>query len=116
VGARGRVIILNALPPNALPKARVRLDMEPVDIVELGHRLHEWLARGYELVHYVRHEATLRVISRELGIPLPEPNSDLYTYRDGDVLVIVTLKNPLRGREVQQVNIGDLEFWVVTVL
>jgi len=115
--ARGRIVMLNALPLNALPRSHLRLDILPVNIVELGHWLHKRLAEGYRLVHFIRHEATLRALRRELGIPLPlEPNSGLYQYQNGDVLVVVTLRNPPRGQEVAQVNVSDLEIWIVTVL
>jgi len=114
---RGRVVFLNALPLNALPRRHVSLDVLPVNIVELGHWIHARLAEGYEIVHFIRHEATLRALRREPGIPLPlEPNAGLYTYQPGDVVVVVTLRAPQRGQEVQQVSVDDLEAWIVTVL
>ena len=113
---RGRVVILNALPLNALPRAHIRLDVLPVNIVDLGHWIHRRLAEGFEIVHFVRHQATIQALRRELGIPLPEPNAGLYQYTPGDILVVVTLRAPVRGQEQQQINISDLETWIVTVL
>ena len=114
---RGRIVILNALPLNALPRAHIRLDMLPVNIVDLGHWIHRRLAEGFEIVHFVRHQATIQALRRELGIPLPlEPNAGLYQYTLGDILVVVTLRAPVRGQEQAQVRIEDLEFWIVTVL
>ncbi|MFZ8811164.1 MAG: hypothetical protein ACO2PN_24050 [Pyrobaculum sp.] len=115
-GARGRIVMLNAFPLNALPRRRTQVDILPVDIVELGRWLHRRLAEGYELIHFVRHEATLQALRRELGIPLPEPNAGLYTYRDGDIMIVVTLKAPQRGQEQTQVRVEDLEFWIVSVV
>jgi hypothetical protein len=108
---------LNALPPNALPRRHIQLDMIPVNIVDLAHWLHRRLQEGYQLIHYIRHPATLRALVNALHVPLPlEPNSGLYQYEPGDVIVVVTLRSPVRGQEQQQVNIDDLEFWIVTVL
>jgi hypothetical protein len=114
---RGRIVLLNALPLNALPRAHLQIRIQPVDIIGLGRWLHERLAEGYELIHYVRHQATLQTLRRELGIPLPlEPNAGLYQYVPGDMLVVVTLRSPARGQEVQQISPQDLEAWIVTVL
>jgi hypothetical protein len=93
------------------------VDILPVGIVELAHWLHRRLAEGYQLIHYIRHEATLRALYNTLHIPLPlEPNAGLYQYAPGDVIVVVTLRSPVRGQEVSQVRPEDLETWIVTVL
>ena len=113
--ARGRVIILNALPLNAF-RGPVRLDVLPVGINDLATWIQRRLQEGYEVVHYVRHPATITVL-RSLGIPLSEqPNAGLYTYQPNDVVVVVTLRAPQRGQEQAQVSVSDLEAWVVTVL
>jgi hypothetical protein len=114
--ARGRVVILNALPLNALPRRHLRLDVLPVNISDLAAWIQRRVAEGYTIEHYIRHGATIQAL-RAVGIPLSEqPNSGLYSYSHGDILVVVTLRNPPRGQEVQQVNISDLETWIVTVL
>jgi len=66
--------------------------------------------------HYIRHNATIQAL-RSLGIPLSEtPNAGLYSYSPGDVIVVVTLRNPARGQEVSQIAPQDLESWIVTAL
>jgi hypothetical protein len=114
---RGRIIFLNALPLNALPRSHIRLDVLPVgNINELTQWVQRRLSEGYELVHFIRHGATIAAL-RSLGIPLSEqPNSGLYNYSHGDVIVVVTLRTPQRGQEQQQVSPQDLEAWIVTVL
>jgi hypothetical protein len=113
---RGRAVVLNALPPNALPRRHLQLDMIPVSISDLATWVQRRLQEGWQLIHFIRHPATIQAL-RAAGVPLPEqPNAGLYTYQSGDVLVIVTLRSPPRGQEVQQVNVSDLEFWIVTVL
>ena len=116
VAPRGRVIFLNALPLNSLPRRHIQVDILPVSLQELAQWINRRLQEGYVVEHYIRHAATIATL-RSLGIPLNEqPNSGLYTYQPNDILVVVTLRNPPRGQEVQQVNINDLEVWIVTML
>ena len=114
---RGRIIILNALPLNALPRHHIRLDVLPVsNLNELATWVQKRVAEGYVVEHYIRHGATIQAL-RSLGIPLSEtPNAGLYSYSPGDVIVVVTLRSPARGQEVAQVSPQDLEAWIVAVL
>ena len=114
--ARGRVIFLNALPLNSLPRRHMQVDILPVSLQELAQWINRRLQEGYIVEHYIRHAATIAML-RSLGIPLNEqPNSGLYSYDAGDIIVVVSLRSPVRGQEQQHVNISDLEAWVVTVL
>jgi len=112
-----RIVFLNAMPLNSLPRSHIRLDVLPVsNINELATWTQRRLREGWQLIHYIRHPATIQAL-RQLGIPLPEqPNSGLYTYDAGDIIVVVSLRSPTRGQEVQQVRPEDLETWIVTVL
>jgi len=112
-----RIVFLNAMPLNSLPRSHLRLDVLPVgNINELAAWVQRRPAEGFQLIHYIRHTATIQAL-RSAGVPLSEqPNAGLYTYDAGDILVVVTLRNPSRGQEVQQVNISDLEAWIVAVL
>jgi hypothetical protein len=114
---RGRIVFLNALPLNALPRSHLRLDILPVaNLNELTQWTQRRLQEGYELMHFIRHSATIAAL-RVAGIPLSEqPNSGLYSYSPGDVIVVVTLRTPQRGQETQQVSPQDLEFWVAAVI
>ncbi len=114
--ARGRVVLLNALPLNALPHRHLQLDILPVSINDLAQWVQRRVGEGYEIVHYIRHPATIQAL-RQAGIPLSEqPNSGLYQYAPNDVLVVVALRAPQRGQEAVQVSPQDLEAWIVTVL
>ena len=110
---RGRIVILNALPLNAFNARSVHLEVTRIDIASLATWVNERLAEGYTLTHYIRHPATVQVL-RELGVPLEMPNTDLYRYRSGDVLVVITLNLPQRGQEVQ-VRPEDLAVWIVRI-
>jgi len=114
--ARGRVVVLNALPLNALPRRHIQLDVILVSISDLANWVQRRVAEGYEVEHYIRHPATIQAL-RSVGIPLSEQNNmGLYTYSHGDVIVVASLRNPPHGQEVQQVSPQDLEMWIVTVL
>jgi len=115
-GRRGRVIFLNALPLNSLPRRHIQVDILPVSLQELAQWINRRLQEGYVVEHYIRHVATVAAL-RSLGIPLSDqPNSGLYSYSHGDVIIVVTLRAPVRGQEQAQVSISDLEAWIVTVL
>jgi hypothetical protein len=109
--------VLNALPLNSLPKAHLQLDVLPVvNIYELAQWVQRRLQEGFQLIHYIRHVATIQAL-RSVGISLSEqPNAGLYTYQPGDIIAVVSLKNPVRGQEVLQVSPQDLEAWIVAVL
>jgi hypothetical protein len=112
--ARGRVVVLNALPLNSLPKMHLQLDVLPAGSI---HELALWVQRrlqeGFQLIHYIRHVATIQAL-RSAGIPLSEaPNTGLYAYQPGDIIVVVSLRAPVRGQEVLQVSPQDLEAWIV---
>jgi hypothetical protein len=53
------------------------------------------------------------MLSEILGKQLT-PSAELYMWREGDVLVVVGLKKPVRGQEVE-VSVEDLDFVVVRV-
>ena len=116
VAPRGRVIFLNALPLNSLPRRHIQVDILPVSLQELVQWVQRRVQEGYTVEHYIRHPATIAAL-RAVGIPLSEqPNALLYQYVHGDIIVVVTLRAPQRGQEVQQVRPEDLEVWIVTAL
>jgi len=111
-----RLVFLNALPLNSLPRSHLELDVLSVSLQDLARWVQRRLQEGFQLIHFIRHPATITAL-RQLGIPLSEqPNSGLYSYDAGDIIVVVSLRAPQRGQEQQQVNISDLEAWIVSVL
>jgi Domain of unknown function (DUF1874). len=100
-----RVILLNALPVQAFKHTYFtitckRTSLEAVKDIVLSASV---------LENYIRHEATIRALNEAFNLSLT-PNPGLYEYRDGDVLVIVTLKKPQRGVEAEQLTTSDLDF------
>ena len=104
---QNRLILLNALPLNALPRKQLTLTIRPIAIQELIALMREG---GFEIVNFIRHSSTLEA----LGIQLT-PNSGLYKYEPHDKIIVVTLKTPQRGQEAQNVKPEDLEIWQVEV-
>ena len=69
-----------------------------------------------EFTHYIRHKATLEVVRKYLPQLSPEPNASAYVYKPGDIIIVVALKTPQRGQEVQQINENDLDVAIVEVI
>lgn len=110
-----RVVVLNAMPLNALPPQHLRLEVLPITPKEFVNWVQRRLREGYKLVHYIRHASTVQAL-RQAGVPLSEnPEAGLYRYQEGDLLAVVTLKNPTRGQEQASVTLDDLAVWVVWV-
>ena len=63
--ARGRVVFLNALPLNAF-RGPVRLDVLLVPL-NLTSWMQKRMQKGYEVVHFIRHVATIQLF-RNFGI------------------------------------------------
>jgi hypothetical protein len=107
-----RVAMLNALPLNAIQREVINIKcVRFTDILTL--RDLAITLREKPLINYIRHESTVKLLSSILGVEL-KPSSDLYKYEWGDALVVVTLKRPIRGQEVE-VKPEDLEYFVCKV-
>jgi hypothetical protein len=106
-----RAVLLNALPLNAIPPSVHYFDIAckraTIDAVA------DIIKQSTRVENYIRHESTVKLLSSLLNIDL-KPSSELYEYRNGDVLAIITLKKPIRGQEVE-VREDDLEYFVCTV-
>ena len=105
-----RVVILNALPLNAIQYRTFSIRCVRFANVSALRELEI----GKEVVNYVRHESTIKILSKLLDVEL-KPSASLYEYRDRDALVIVTLKKPIRGQEVEAKE-EDLECFVCEVI
>jgi len=106
-----RVVFLNALPLNAIPKDTYYFDImcKRTSIEAIA----DIVRNSLKVENYIRHESTVKLLSKLLNVEL-KPSADLYTYRDGDVLAIVTLKKPQRGVEVEARE-EDLDYFMCTV-
>jgi len=110
-----RVVILNAMPLNALPPKHLRLEVVPVAPNEFVEWIQRRVKEGYGVKHFIRHAGTIQAL-RGAGVPISEtPEAGLYGYQEGDVMAVVTLKNPTRGQEQATVALDDLAVWLVWV-
>jgi hypothetical protein len=72
-------------------------------------------AENVEIANFIRHPATVAALNRVLVREL-EPKAGFYSYRAGDVIYIVTLKQlPQRGVEVTSVKVEELDIVRVEV-
>ena len=105
-----KVILLNALPLNAFPAQSFNIKVTQINIEEL-----KALITGKTVINFVRHPATVSLLSGIIGVDLT-PTPGIYTYSQDDEIIVVTLKTPQRGQEVQQLNISDLIIYKVEVM
>ena len=83
-----------------------------MDLQQIKEIIRSW-GDKIEVTNYIRHPSTAKLLSEMLGLDL-QPNSGLYSYEPGDSIVVVTLRRPPRGQEVQA-TINDLDIYLVTV-
>jgi hypothetical protein len=105
-----KVVFLNALPLNAFPFSSFMLRTFKVTVDEL-----KTIIAGKQIINYIRHPATISLLSSLLGINLT-PNPGIYQYSQGDEIVVITLKTPQRGQEVQTISPSDLLIYRVEVI
>jgi len=104
-----RVVFVGGIAPSMFPSYKeLTLYYRRVGIDELKE-----LVKDAEVLNYVRHGSTVKVLSEILGKQLT-PSTELYVWREDDVLVVVGLKKPVRGQEVE-VSAEDLDLVVVRV-
>jgi hypothetical protein len=106
-----RVVFLNALPLNAMQSDYFTIDCVRFDNALVLKELAEHL-KGKTILNYIRHESTVKLISRLVGLEL-KPTAGLYEHKGVDAMIIATLKRPIRGVEVE-VEERDLEIYVCT--
>lgn len=112
-----RFILLNALPLNAIPLSIFEIfgtRIETDNPVEFQAFILDNLKEASEVQCYIRHPATVQLLSKILGVKL-ETSSSIYRWEEGDHLLVVTLKNPARGQEVKRIEIDDLELFYIYI-
>lgn len=108
-----RVVFLNALPLNAIADEKFYIFVKKTNLQDIANSL---TIQNAEKIHYIRHSATLRLLRKYFPSLSDKPSDDLYKYNKGDILVIVTLKTPVRGAEQKEVSESDVEIYEVSIL
>jgi len=104
-----RIVFLNALPLNAIP-----LNTFMIYCTRDMDRIRFFVDAASEIESYIRHEATVKLVSELFKINLKQ-SSGLYTYQRDDKLIVVTLKRPTRGVEMETVKPEDLDILLCDV-
>lgn len=110
-----RVVFLPPVPLNAIPGQDILLIVKRRPLEEVKKTIDALVRQGARIECYIRHESTVRVLNQALGLDL-KPSNALYRYQEGDVLIVVGLKKPVRGQEVADVTIDDLDIAIVSVV
>ncbi|PMP89125.1 MAG: hypothetical protein C0173_06080 [Desulfurella sp.] len=94
----GKLVLLNALPINAFPDRwqdfAIQVRRAIVEDLKLA------ITENTKVECYIRHTGTVQLLQQILNIKL-EPSAQLYRYNEGDDVYVITLKNPVRGADVQ---------------
>jgi len=113
-GRVNNVVILNALPLNAVSKKTAVIYCEQLSLGEFVKAFKNYATKAKEVKCYVRHQGTVALLNKMLGVNLI-PSDGLYNYEDDDIMFIITLKRPARGQEVTEVKLEDLDIRLVTI-
>jgi hypothetical protein len=106
-----RLVLLNAFPINAFPYNSFTARFIKTDFTEMKF---DELRCG-DITCFIRHSATVALINQQLGTQL-QPNPGLYKHDFCDIIYIVSLKSPERGKEVTAISQSDVDIWKVEVI
>jgi len=106
-----RIVVLNGFPLNAIGKRQFTANVRETSL----HELAKMIPDGTEVIHYIRHASTLEVLRKYIPLLPESPNSGLYKWQEGDVIVSITLRNPPRGAADVAVTENDILVHIVTI-
>jgi len=109
-----RVVFLNALPLNAIEANSFTITIHKTPPAIMKKWILFFKMHNFKFECFIRHKSTVELLNREFELNL-EPSSETYRYENNDKLIIVTLKSPQRGREVEVKDINDLDFYYATI-
>jgi hypothetical protein len=105
-----RLVIVNGFSPSMLNNRSFVVRFKRINNVEEVRNI-----QAQEIINFVRHPATVQVLSQILGQQLV-PSNATYTYQEGDTIILVTLGTPQRGQEVTAIKLEDLVIYEVSVV
>ena len=109
VAFKNQVIFLNAFPINAFMGKSAILKVMHCGALKDIYDTIKTVINNNNVINFISHEST----AKALGL---NPNKALYSYREGDVIIIVTLNKPLRNVVDMQVTINDLDVYLVKAI
>ena len=109
-----RLVFAPPLPLNAFPYNNFTISIRRIGVDELKQLVDRCRQQGAEVRCYIRHPSTVRLLNQLLGLNL-EPSAELYQYQHGDIIVVIGLKKPVRGHEVE-VTVNDLDIALIEIV
>lgn len=111
-----RIILLNALPLNSFLYSNFNIAVKRLDnLQELKKRIERIDETKETVVNFIRHPATVKLLSSALGIQL-DPMPMLYQYFPGDRIFVITLSQfQERGKEKEQLSENDILIYEVDI-
>jgi hypothetical protein len=108
IEAKKRIILVGGVAPSMFNQNELTMYYRRISLDELRD-----LVKDADVVNYVRHDSTVKLLSSALGRQLT-PNPGLYVWQEDDYLVVVGLRKPIRGQELE-VKPEDLDLVLVRV-
>ena len=109
IAFKNQIIFLNAFPINAFMGKNAVLRVMHCGALKDIYDTIKTVINNNNVINFISHEST----AKALGL---NPNKALYSYRDGDVIIIVTLNKPLRNVVDMQVTVNDLDVYLVKAI
>jgi len=111
-----RVVLLNALPLNAIPYERFAIQVNRLSPDAFEYSILQDIDKGYQIISFIRHKATVDLLSKMLNVEIKVSN-ELYKYQESDLIYIVTLKPEKiqRGQEATDLKPEDLAYYYIAI-
>lgn len=109
----GRLVILDSFNIDAFPHHFVS-SFDRIDEKFMRELVAEAARSGMEVVSYIGSQKLFEVVSRVVGVSVKR-GADSYTWREGDILVLVVSREqcPCRGGDIES---GNLLIYLVVVM
>jgi hypothetical protein len=113
----GRIVLLNALPLTAIPYDTFTILVKQLSIERFKEEIRGFVEKGYEVISYIRHKATVDLLEKILNIKL-NVSSELYKFSENDLVYIIILapEKIQRGQEITDLKPGDLIYYYVVIV
>ena len=111
-----RIVLLNALPLSAIPYERFAIQVNRLSPDAFEYSILQDIDKGYQIISFIRHKATVDLLSEMLGIKI-ETSNELYKYQESDLIYVITLKpeKVVRGQEIADLKPDDLMYYYVAI-
>ena len=109
IAFKNQIIFLNAFPISAFMGKNAVLRVMHCGALKDIYDLLKTVINNNNVISFISHESTAKAVGLN-------PNKALYSYREGDTIIIVTLNKPLRNVVDMQVTVNDLDVYLVKAI